>query len=275
MAIADIKAPRIRRWHKRLADAGIGEPTMACAYQLLKSIFNTAVDDDAIRRNPCRIERGAVNDTPERSNLTMAEVFAVAGEVPVRYRVLVLLATFASLRWGELVALERQDIDFVACMIRIARAGVELDDGTIVVGPPKSKASVRTVLFPELLTPDLGQHLADFVPDCPEGRVFSSWEGALLRRANFQMVWAEARGRAGPPGVRFHDLRHTGNTLASQTGATLKELMHRMGHSTVRAAMIYQHSAPGRDQKIAEGLDGLIADMKAEKDDDPDRADTD
>ncbi len=155
-------------------------------------------------------------------------------------------------------------------MIRIERSVVELDNGTIVTGPPKSEAGVRTVSFPELLRPDLEQHLADFVAAEAEARVFTSWEGGTLFRANFQKIWSEARDTVGLRDVHFHDLRHTGSTLASQTGATLKELMHRMGHSTVRAAMIYQHNAPGRDQKIAEALDGLIAELRADKDDDED-----
>lgn len=265
--IAEIKPPRVRRWRKELSDGGVGDPTIARAYQLLKSIFNTAVDDDAIRRNPCRIKGGAVNETLERPTLTMVQVFNVAGEVPLRFRMLVLLATFASLRWGELIGLERGDVDLDLCTIRISRAIVELDDGTIFTGPPKSEAGARTVSFPELLRPDLEQHLADFVPAGAAARVFTSWEGGTLRRANFQKIWSEARDAAGLSDVHFHDLRHTGNTLASQTGATLKELMHRMGHSTVRAAMIYQHNSPGRDQKIAEALDDLIAELRTDKDD--------
>ena len=55
---------------------------------------------------------------------------------------------------------------------------------------------------------------------------------------------------------RFHDLRHTGNTLAARTGATLRDLMHRMGRLE-RAAMIYQH-ADERDSAIADALDGLL-----------------
>lgn len=265
MAVNEIKAPRVRRWRKQLTDAGVGEATIARAYQLLKSIFNTAVDDEVIRRTPCRIDGGAVNDTPERPVLTMTQIFTVAGEIPLRFRMLVLLATFASLRWGELVALERQDIDLDSCTIRITKSAVELDGGTILIGPPKSRAGVRVVSFPELLKPDLQQHLDDYVPDQPIARVFTSWEDGTLRRANFQKIWAEARSNVGLPAVHFHDLRHTGNTLASQTGASLKELMQRMGHSTVRAAIIYQHNTPGRDQKIAQALDDLIAELTIKK----------
>ena len=54
--------------------------------------------------------------------------------------------------------------------------------------------------------------------------------------------------------LRFHDLRHTGATLAAASGATLAELMQRLGHSTVSAALVYQHATQGSDKRIAERL---------------------
>lgn len=62
----------------------------------------------------------------------------------------------------------------------------------------------------------------------------------------------------GLPSFHFHDLRHTGNTLASRTGASLADLMARMGHASTRAAMIYQHTARERDEHIADGLSDQI-----------------
>ncbi|WP_372495803.1 hypothetical protein [Kitasatospora humi] len=53
---------------------------------------------------------------------------------------------------------------------------------------------------------------------------------------------------------RTHDLRHTGNTLASQNGASTRELMTRMGHSSTRAALIYQHMTSDRDRAIADRM---------------------
>lgn len=76
-----------------------------------------------------------------------------------------------------------------------------------------------------------------------------------LRRSNFREdVWVKAAAAAGVPGAHFHDLRHTGGTLAATTGATTKELMARLGHSSPRAAMRYQHATRDRDKKIATGL---------------------
>ncbi|MFF4288245.1 tyrosine-type recombinase/integrase [Streptomyces sp. NPDC001633] len=76
---------------------------------------------------------------------------------------------------------------------------------------------------------------------------------------------AAALKGAGPKGFHFHDLRHTGNSLAATGGATTRELMTRMGHSTVRAAMIYRHLVGGRDQEIADHVDRLIKKSKKAK----------
>jgi len=60
------------------------------------------------------------------------------------------------------------------------------------------------------------------------------------------------------PDLHLHDLRHTGNMLAAETGANLRELMERMGHSSTRAALIYLHRKAGRDRAITDGLSDMI-----------------
>jgi integrase len=55
--------------------------------------------------------------------------------------------------------------------------------------------------------------------------------------------------------VRVHDLRHTGEVFAAEEGATVAELMERMGHSTPAAAMVYAHAAKGRSRVLADRLD--------------------
>ena len=64
--------------------------------------------------------------------------------------------------------------------------------------------------------------------------------------------------KIGFPGLHFHDLRHTGNTIAVSSGASLKDLMQRMGHDSVRAALIYQHSTAEADRKIADAMNDKI-----------------
>ncbi|MFB7397494.1 tyrosine-type recombinase/integrase [Streptomyces sp. NPDC056191] len=90
------------------------------------------------------------------------------------------------------------------------------------------------------------------------------------RRSNFRDDWTAARATAGVSGdVHFHDLRHTGNTLASSAGASTRELMTRMGHSTSRAALIYQHMTSDRDQHIAGKLGEMIRQARQARPEEP------
>jgi integrase len=245
--VPDITEAYIRRWRKNLLDSGVGPVTTAKAYRLLKAILNTAVDDGLIRRNPCRIKGAGQEKSPERPVLTVSQVFALADAFDRRYRLLILLAVFGSLRWGELAALRRRHIDLASGTVHIEEAVVELADGSRVTGPPKSPASRRIVSIPGFLLPDVESHLDLFTMLGEDSIVFVGPKRAPLRRPNFSRAWRQATTSAALPGIHFHDLRHTGNTMAGEAGASLRELMDRMGHSSLRAALIYQHRSSQRD----------------------------
>jgi integrase len=258
LMLQDITEPQVRRWRKSLLDAGVGEVTVAKAYRLFKAIMNTAVDDGLIRRNPCRIKGAGQEKSPERPVLTIRQVFDLADAIGPRFRALILLAVFGSLRWGELAALRRRHIDLASGTLRIEVSVVELVDGSLVTGPPKSEAGKRTVTLPAFLLPELVTHLEQFTPPGDDSLVFVGPKHGPLRRPNFSSAWRDATESAGLPGFHFHDLRHTGNHIAAATGASLRELMGRMGHSTTRAALIYQHRTAERDRLIATVMSELI-----------------
>jgi integrase len=253
--VGEIKEAHVRRWRRKLLDSGVSEVTTAKAYRLLRAILNTAADDGIIRRNPCRIKGAGQEESVERPVLTIPEVYALADNVDRRYRVLVLLAAFTSLRWAELAALRPSDIDLETCTVRVHRQLIEQQGDGSAFGPPKSKAGKRTVPFPAMLTAELREHLAQIEKPRPPVLVFTSPEGMPLRHRNFRRrVWLPALTKAGLQGVHFHDLRHTGNTLTADEGANLRELMERMGHSSTRAALIYLHSSGERQRKLAEAV---------------------
>jgi integrase len=88
--------------------------------------------------------------------------------------------------------------------------------------------------------------------------VFPAERGGPIRRSNFtRRVWIPATRAAEVEGLRFHDLRHTAATMAVATGASTRELMVRMGHSSSAAALRYQHVMAGRDAATA-ALDELV-----------------
>jgi integrase len=254
-AIAEIKEPHVRRWRASLLSAGVSPITVAKAYRLFKAIMNTAADDGLIRRNPCRIKGAGQERSPERPVLTARQVFDLADVVDPRYRALILLAVFASLRWGELAALRRKDIDLDARTVRVERTLTELPGGRYIFGPPKSDAGQRTVAFPDLIVPDLTWHLGRFTTADDDALVFTAPSGTVLEYSNFRRrVWLKASQAAGLRGVHFHDLRHTGNMLTAEAGATLRELMDRMGHSSTRAALVYLHATSERQRTIADAV---------------------
>jgi integrase len=256
--VAEIKEAHVRRWRKKLLDSDVSAVTVAKAYRLLKAIMNTAVDDGVIRRNPCRIKGGGQEKSPERPVLTIAQVYALAEVIDQRYRALVLLGTFGSLRWGELAALRRKDIDLKAGTVKVEQSLTELPGGGYSFGPPKSEAGQRLVSFPDVINPDLRWHLACFVKPEDDALVFTSPTGAPLRHGNFRRRdWLKTLETCGLDGMHFHDLRHTGNALTADAGANLRELMERMGHSSTRAALIYLHATSERQHTLADAVSTL------------------
>lgn len=109
--------------------------------------MGTATDDGRIKRNPCRIKGAGQHRTPERPFASVVQVFALAAAVPDRYRVLILAAAFTGLRWGELIALRRCDVELFSRVLRVRRSVGQTQVGEIVVGPTKSEAGTRAVAF--------------------------------------------------------------------------------------------------------------------------------
>ncbi|WP_017614646.1 tyrosine-type recombinase/integrase [Nocardiopsis salina] len=250
--LSEIKEADIRRWRSSRLRRKNGRAQIPKAYRLMRAVLNTAVKDRLIRDNPCQIDGAGLEDTEERPVLSVAEVFELADAIKPRYRALVLLATFGSLRWGELAGLRCRHLDLEARTVRVSET--VSDVGGLYKGTPKSRAGHRTVSLPELIVPDLRRHLDEYAAPGPNGFVFVGVRGNQLRRGNFSKYWADACSTVGLEDVHLHDLRHTGNTYAAEAGASVRELMRRMGHSSTRAAMVYLHARDEREREIADRL---------------------
>ena len=248
----------VRAWHAALLRKGKPGPvTVAKAYRLLRCILNDAVEDGLLARNPCTIRGAGVERSPERPVASIAEVYQLADAMEDRYRLMVLLATFGGLRLGELLALRRDRVDVLHRRVIVSEQLQERSDGTRHYGPPKTAAGVRTVALPPHLVAEVEDHLFRWVGPAPSDLLFTGPNSPALYRATFNAAWDRARRSVGMEAFHFHDLRHTGNTLAAGTGASTKELMARMGHSSARAALLYQHASVERDVVIAERLSAM------------------
>jgi integrase len=258
-ALADLDLMAVRSWLAGLEVTAGSPNTVAKAYRLLARIMDTAVEAGMIPRNPCSVRGASTERAPEMRVATVAQVAALAEAIDPRYRALVLVAAYAGLRWGELVGLRVKRIDLLHARITVVEQATEIN-GQFTWGPPKTDAGRRTVTLPAVAAAALAEHLGTYGQPGPDGLVFTSREGGLLRRSNFsRRVWRPTTRAVGLEGLRFHDLRHTSATLSIAAGASTRELMARMGHSSSAAALRYQHVMAGRDAAIAAALDELIA----------------
>jgi integrase len=253
--LSAIKPKDVRDWYaKTLAD----KPTMRShAYSLLRTIMASAVNDELIDANPARITgAGRAKRVHKIRPASVGELATLTEAMPERLRLMVTLASWCALRFGEAVELRRGDIDLSDEVIRIRRAAVRTK-GAYDVTTPKSDAGVRDVEIPPHIIPIIEAHLAKYVDSKRDSLVFPTDNGGHLQPSTLYRHWYRARTAAGREDLRWHDLRHSGAVLAALTGATLAELMQRLGHSTPGAAMRYQSVAAGRGREIAALLSKL------------------
>ncbi len=250
-ALSAIVNSEVVAWHRGLTAKVPG--TAPKCYRLLRQIIATAVADGYLVKSPAAVKGASRERVHEQAIPTVAEVRTLVGAVDPRYRAMIWLAGGCGLRFGELAALRRDRIDLLHREVRVAETVTEMAGGERFVGPPKTESSRRTVAIPPTIVPFIEEHLAS-VGAGPGAILFPAPEGGYLQRHNFrQRVWLPAL-RATGLSYRFHDLRHVAMTLAAASGATIADLMARAGHSSPRAAMVYQHANRERDRAIAEAM---------------------
>lgn len=255
--LAELKPSTVRTWYGELAAV---HPTSAVnAYRLLRAVYNTALRDDIVGSSPCRIIGGGSDRTPERPMPSIAQVEALRGAMDERLRAAVILAAWGGLRRGEVLGLQRHDVNELVGGIRVERTLHELHDGSVVYGPPKSAAGVRFVHLPKPAMAAVLDHVRLYVASHNDAPLFPARNGPALRPRTLEAEWRKARKAVGLEHIRFHDLRHFHLTIFATTGATTAELMARAGHSSPRAALTYQHATSDRDRVLADALADFIA----------------
>ncbi|QBJ00221.1 tyrosine integrase [Mycobacterium phage Pharaoh] len=255
--VVEMTPALVRAWW---AGMGTQYPTARRhAYNVLRAVMNTAVEDKLVSENPCRIEQKAAAERDVEA-LTPQELDVVAGEVFEHYRVAVYILAWTSLRFGELIELRRKDIvdDGETMKLRVRRGAARVGQ-KIVVGNTKTVRSKRPVTVPPHVATMIREHMADRTKmnKGPEALLVTTTQGNRLSKSAFTRSLKKGYAKIGRTELRIHDLRAVGATLAAQSGATTKELMARLGHTTPRMAMKYQMASELRDEAIAKKMSEL------------------
>jgi len=243
----------VRSWVALLSETK-APATVAKTYQLVAAIFSAALEDGIIGRTPCRGVKLPHIEQAELPTVTTDQVWQLADSVDHRYRALILCAAYTGLRWGELVALRTDSVDFLRRRLTVTAALSEVS-GQLELTEPKTTTSRRAVALPQLLVDELAVHVERFTGG--SDLLFTGRKGALLRRGNFRRrVWLPAVNSIGLKGLRFHDLRHVHATLLITSGAPIVVVQHRLGHSRPSITLDrYSHLFDGVDDAAAKRLD--------------------
>jgi integrase len=247
-----ITSADVREWHAALRDGRdpskpAGATAKSNAYSLLRAILTDAVDEELIARNPCRIKgAGTKRRRREIQVLTREQMDALVEAIPPRYKMLVLVSGWCALRFGEVAALRRSDVDLKAGVLHVRRALTAIAGEEKFLDDPKAE-SRRYVEIPPHVIPALKIHLRDHAAFGRDELVFPPANGdGFLALSTLHVVFDRAAATAGRPDLTVHDLRHFGAIQYARAGATLGELQQRLGHRTASAALIYQSAISER-----------------------------
>ena len=206
--LASVKPSDVQVWVNKMQREGLSRSRIRQAHVLLKQIFDAAIYDSMIGRNPCQGVKLPKLQHTEASFLEPSVVDGVAEELPEPYDLLVRVLGVVGLRFGEAVALRRRHVDLLRRRLRVEESLAEVD-GRFVFGSTKSHAE-RGVPLPPLLADALSLHLDERVPADKDALLFTGPKGGPLRyRYLYMRLWRPTLKTLGLPPVGLHVLRHS------------------------------------------------------------------
>lgn len=234
----------------------VGPWAKVSTLRLMRSILDVAHQDGRIHRNPALgVSAGRIPERDRHRYLSAQEIQTLATACGDQGDVVTILA-YTGLRWSELVGLRVKDIDLAARRLYVRRAAPEVE-GRIVIGPPKTRAGIRTVPLRQVVADIFARRIENRMQDDP---AVTSPNGKLLRSNNWRRHthWNKALKKTDLAPLTIHDLRHTYASLARKSGADLRYVQKTMGHSTPTVtANIYSDLYADELDQVATNLDQL------------------
>jgi integrase len=245
----------IQAWVKGLT---LAPATVGVVHGIVSTIMKAAIRDRRMPSNPCDGTKLPKVQRPQIVPLTTEQVEAVRAELPAELRALITLAAGTGMRQGECFGLTVDRVRFLQRTITVDRQLVTVAGQAPTLGPPKTRASHRTIPLPQVVADALAAHLAAF-PAEPGGLVFTL-SGKPITRSVFGHKWRAAVAESGlPDGTGFHALRHYYASLLIRHGESVKTVQSRLGHaSAVETLDTYSHLWPDSDDRTRDAIDSVL-----------------
>src|SRR5690606_8368334 len=132
--------------------------------------------------------------------------------------------------------------------------------GKTEFGPPKTKASYRTIPLPRVVIDALNEHIATY--DVQDGELVFTWLGHPLTRQKFGHLWRPAAKIAGlteETGTGMHALRHYYASLLIRYGESVKTVQGRLGHKSATETLdTYGHMWADSDDRTRDAIDSVL-----------------
>ena len=247
----------VQRWINRLQEEAYASSTIRKAVGLFSAACELAIDDGWLNRNPCRKVKLPRLVTPPQPSLSIDELYRLADQVPQQYRAMVLVGGLAGLRFGEVAALHRSDIDMKARTITIRHQLDRTGNFTAT----KTAGSATTLRVARAATEALERHIEEFAIESTS-LLFTSPTGKRLHYSNWRRrVLAPAAAAIGRPDIngKTHVMRHTTGALVQREATTqvAQAAMRHKDYSTTFEE--YGHMDTGITDLAAEAIDRQVA----------------
>ena len=245
-----------------------GPRTVSRQFDVLRAIFNYAVDSDVLGRSPCRGIRLPKPSVARRRVLTPTQLTDLAHALDEAYAPMVYVGAMLGLRWGECAGLRVGDLDLLTRTVTVIGQRTRGRGGRMIEGAPKSQAGRRTLSMPQPLVDMLAAHLRvrRLTAADADQYVFVGSRGRPLQYSAFrQRVWIPACRAIELPDLGFHDLRRTNAPAMVRMGVDVKTAQARLGHSDPRLTLgIYAQATTDGDRAAADRLADLLLDPSEE-----------
>ena len=242
-------------WVTAMVDEGLSSARIRQAHQVVSAMMKSALRRGLVGSNPADGTPLPAAQKREQRFLTASELAAFAGAMPERLRASAWTLGIAGLRFGEMSALTRSDVDILRRQIEVRRSVSDVN-GTLIVGTPKN-GKTRTVAIPATLAEILNDQMLSH----PHDLIFPDTQGGMLRIPGYRKHVMAACTEIGIDPIRTHDLRHTAASLMLAAEPDVFVAKKQLGHSSIKGTVdVYGHLLPGRAAEAADKLNQLISD---------------